>query len=360
VKRSSWVLAGSAVLTLVVIAAFLLLPGRSLPRDLLAGVPRTALGVLHLRVDHLVRSPAYERLVVARGQAQGIARLQKLCGFHPLRGIEEALVLALPNPQPGAKRPRIALLARGAIPHTRLMRCVQLLGHGSSELVQEEIEGVTTVRSKNGSTRAAFIGSDGVVAGEAEAVRAVIEVLAKKQPSLLDDAELSALYHAVDAQADVAGAARVAGNESALSTSLAALNVDAATLAGLGLVAVSGSVRFEAEALRGQAQLITRDPARAAQLVERAEGVRRGLLDLPAISFTGFGRPLRELTLRAEGSSATLSGSLSVGTVATALELVPALTALQRGLAQSPAVPSAGDAGAAPESEAGDDEADDP
>lgn len=334
-KRSSWVLAGLAVLTLALIAGFLLLPGRRLPRDLLSAVPSNALGVLHVRVDRVLASPVYDRLVVQRGQAHGFARIQKLCGFHPLKGLEEALVFALP----GKERPGVAVLARGDIPHTRLIRCIGTLGRtGLSDLVQEEIEGFDTVRSKNGSTRAAFIGSDGVLAGEAEAVRATLEALVGKQPNLGQDATFMPLYRGLDARAELRGAARLAGNEALLKKALEASSLDAALLERLAVRAAAGSVRLEPEALRIAGTAQTSDAARAQQLVELGEQLRKTALTFPALSLTGFARPLRELSLRAEGANASVNGVIPERVVATALELLPALSALKRALQLSPPV----------------------
>jgi hypothetical protein len=343
VKRSSWVLAGLALLTLSLIAGFLLLPGRRLPRDLLDAVPGDALGVAHVRVDRVLASPIYERLVVQRGQAQGIARLQKLCGFHPLKGLEEALIFALPAP--GKERPRIAVLARGDIPHARLIRCIGSLGRsGYSDLVQEKIEGFDTVRSKNGTTRAAFIGSDGIVAGEAEAVRATIETLAGKHNSLGRDAVFAPLYRSLDARAELAGAARLAGSEALFENALKALALDAALVARLGVQSVAGSVRLETDALRLAGQVHTQNAAQAQQLAELGEALRRRALGFPALSLTGFAQPLRELSLRTEGAKTTLNATLPERALATALELLPALSALRRALQLAPAV-SVADAG---------------
>jgi hypothetical protein len=347
-------LAGLALLVLAAIGAFLWLPGRSLPRNLLAAVPETATAALSIRVARVLNSPVYEKLVVQRGQDRGVQRLQKLCGFHPLRGIDEALVFAMPS----TDKPRVAVLARGAIPHTDLIRCVNKLGrNGSSDLVQEEIEGITTLRSKNGSTRAAFIGSDGLVAGDAEGVKAAIETFVGKRTSLEADALLAPLYHERAEANDLTLVARIAENQALVTRGVAALGLDPAQLDAAGLSALAADVHLDNERVSASAVLLTREPARARALAEAAEGMRARIVAFPALSLTGFGQPLRELRLESTGTRVLARGSIPVRTLAAALEIVPALTSLRKGLAASPAAP-VGDAGAARADPEGDDDED--
>jgi hypothetical protein len=97
------------------------------------------------------------------------------------------------------------------------------------------------------------------------------------------------------------------------------------------------------------------DAAEAQRLVQVGETLRRRALAFPALSLTGFAPPLRELSLRADGTKATLSSALPERTLATALELLPALSALRHALQLAPAV-QVDDAGVAPASSDSDDD----
>lgn len=348
-------MAGSALFALVVLAAFLWLPGRGLPRDLLASVPTTAIAVVSIRVERVLNSPAYDRLVVQRGQDKGIRRLQQLCGFHPLRGIEQALVFALPGASETAK-PRIALLARGSIAHARLIQCVSKLGQGGMKgLVREPIEGFETLRSENGTTRAAFIGTDGVMAGDAEGVRLAIETLVGKRPGLDKDPVLAPLLRARADTHELALAARLAGNQALFARGVAALGLDPTQLSGAGLGALAADLALEPENVRVSAELSTDSDARARSLLEAAERVRARILAFPALALTGFAKPLRDLQLSSQGASVKLAASAQVRTLGALLELLPAVAAMRRGLDLSPAVP-VGDAGTPPDPDADSDE----
>jgi hypothetical protein len=260
---------------------------------------------------------------------------------------------------PSNDKPRLAVLARGSIPHTDLIRCVNKLGrNGSSDLVQEDIEGITTLRSKNGSTRAAFIGSDGVVAGDAESVKAAIETFVGKRTSLEQDALLAPLYHEHAAANDLTLVARVTENRALLSRAVTALGLDPAELDAAQVSMVAAAAHLDEERVSAAATLVTREPARAQALVDRAESLRARIVAFPALSLTGFGQPLRELRIESSGTRVLARGSIPVRTLAAAMEIVPALTSLRKGLAAAPAV-AVGDAGAGAEVDEGEDEDED-
>jgi hypothetical protein len=259
-----------------------------------------------------------------------------VCGFHPLRGIEQALIFALPNAS-GATKPRVAVLARGSIPHTDLIRCIGKLGRtGLDGLEQEEIEGIATMRSKNGSTRAAFIGSDGLVAGEAEAVRAAIETLVGKRPALDSDALLAAQFKHYAADNDFTLVARLVGHTDLLASALGRLGIAPDSLPVTGLTSLAAGVRFDDDVVRAGAELHTRDASQADAVIQAAERARARIQAIPALSLTGFAKPLRELSLSRADTRVLLRGSIQVRTLASALEFLPALAALRRGLALSP------------------------
>lgn len=337
VKRSSLILGGVALAILAASAWFLLRPQRSLPTDPLAAIPGDAYGVVRIRLDRLLASQAWQELVVAKGEADGIENLKRTCGFDPLAGIEQLVVFARPAPKGGT--PRFAFTARGDIKHEQLIDCVRkVTGKGDSELTQEDIEGITTVRSKKGGSRAAFVGRDGIIGGDAESVRAVINTMLDKAPSAAKEAQLSQLYREGSESSDIQLVARMPKELLPLLQALAQLGNE--QLAAVGSVqALSASANLIEDKISGGAVLLTNGPAQATAIVQLVTALRARLLDIPGIGLTGFSNVLRTMQAEANGPRATFGGSIKVGTAAALLDLLPALSAMRDGM--DPSQPAA-------------------
>ncbi|HEY6876786.1 MAG TPA: hypothetical protein VI299_02160, partial [Polyangiales bacterium] len=207
-KRSSIVV---IVLALIVVSAgawYMFWPRLTLPPDPLAAVPADAYGVAHFRVDRVLASEAWKRLIVERGQAKGLERIQATCGFNPLAKLKELTVFARPSPNGGL--PRLAFAARGDLQHEELIDCVKkFAGSDASSLQRDDIEGIPTVQSAKGSSRAAFIGRDGVIGGDSESVTAAIHTLLQKAPSLSGDAVVKGLYSELEQGSDITVVSRL-------------------------------------------------------------------------------------------------------------------------------------------------------
>ncbi|HEX6243338.1 MAG TPA: hypothetical protein VFZ61_20635, partial [Polyangiales bacterium] len=124
----------------------------------------------------------------------------------------------------------------------------------------------------------------------------------------------------------------------------ARLSLPPELVAGAGLTLLAGSVRFDNDLVRANGELQTQTAEQAETVRQAAERARARILAIPALSLTGFAKPLRDLSLSRADARVLLSGTIQVRTLGAALEFLPALNALRRGLASSPPVAD-GDAG---------------
>jgi hypothetical protein len=344
VKRSSVVLISLAVVVVLAGAWFLFWPRVSLPQDPLAVVPADAFGVVRIRVDRVLASDAYKKLIVERGQAAGIERVQVTCGFNPLERLSELTIFA--RPAPGGGVARFAFAARGDLRHEELLDCVKKFTKGdASALVREDIEGIPTVQSKKGSSRAAFVGRDGIIGGDAESVSAAIQTLLGKAASANQDLMFKALYTEIEQGADITLVSRLPDEVKPMIHQLAeVVGNELQQLEEIKLVGVNLTTR--PDQIAGSASLVTKNAEQAALFVQLAKVAVGRILAIPFIGMTPAATVLRSVQTEARGDRATFAGQIKVSTIETMLTLLPAL----EGLADSPAVaPGASAApGAAP------------
>ncbi len=352
-KRSSLVVLVLALAAVGAGAFFFLRPRVNLPLDPLAAVPSDAYGVVRVKVDRVLASDAYQRLVVERGQAKGVERITKLCGFNPLEGIQELVVFA--RPTPGGGLPRFAFTARGKLDHDALVECVKKFaaanGSGGGDgLKRDDIEGVPSVVSSRGTSRAAFLGSDGIVGGDADTVVAIINTVLGKAPSLAGDSALRALYTQFETGTDIAGVARMPDEARAFLQAVAK-NVLGGQLSVLtGARAGAGSLSFADGRIMGGGLLVAGSPEHAVATVMLVRNGISRLLDIPGIGLTPAASVLRGIQTDVDGDKATISGQIKVSTATALLELMPALEEL-RGILDGPddaAVPDKATPGAEP------------
>ena len=329
-KRSSLVVLVLALAAVGAGAYFFLRPRVNLPLDPLAAVPSDAYGVVRVKVDRVLASDAYKRLVVERGEAQGIERITKLCGFNPLEGIRELVVFA--RPTPGGGLPRFAFTARGELDHDALVDCVKKFGEQSGSaggLKRDDVEGVPSVVSSRGSSRAAFLGSDGIVGGDAESVVAAINTVLGKAPSLASDKGLAALYAQFDTGTDVAGVARMPDEARALLQAFAQSVFGGQLSVLTGAKAGAGSLSFADSKIMGGGLLVAASPEHAVATVMLVRNGISRLLDIPGIGLTPAVSVLRGIQTDVEGDRATVSGQIKVSTATALLELMPAIEDLR-------------------------------
>jgi hypothetical protein len=331
VKRSSRVVLALALAGIAAAGWLLFWPRASLPQNLLAVVPGDALGFVRIRVDRVLASDAYKRLIVERGGAAGVESVQARCGFNPLARISELVAFARAAPEGGV--PRFAFAARAELRPEELLDCLKKFSGGDEAAIHfEEIEGIPTVRSKKGTSRAAFVGRDGVLGGDAEGVRAAIHTLLERAPSAAQDALLSGLYRDIDQGSDVALVSRVPDEAKAAIRALAPI-AGPEILQLEAVRALSASATTNAGRIAGGALLVARDAAQAANFVQYARGAIDRLLALPGIGLTPVSSVLRAVQMEAQGDRATFAGAIKISTIETLLDLAPVLEQLARGAA---------------------------
>ncbi len=291
-------------------------------------VPADAYGAARIRMDRVLGSEAFKRLVVERGEARGMERVTKTCGFNPLARLKEVVVFARPAADGGI--PRFAFIARGDLQHQELVTCVQkVTGSDASKLRREDIEGIPTVASSKGTSRAAFVGRDGIIGGDAESVRSVILTLLGKAPNMLSDKLLMSLLHDVEAGQDIAGVARLPDSLRPQIRALAAKTMGGQLAALAEVRAVAGNLNLSDAKLTGGATLLASDSAQAAAVVGLARAQIDRVMRIPGVVLTPAGSVLRGIQTEARGDRATFAGSIKVSTVEALLELLPALAKLR-------------------------------
>jgi hypothetical protein len=320
------------VLALAGAAAYFLLPRHKLPDDLLAAIPADAYGVVRVHVPSVLASEAYKRLVVERGEAEGVQRVTKACGFNPLERVRDLIVFA--RPSPSGRLPRFAFVARGDLPPQELADCVKKFsGADASTLKRDDIEGIPVVSSSGGGSRAAFLGRDGVIGGDADSVLAAINTVLGKAPALSNEGPMRDLFREVSQGTDVAVVARMPDDVKPL------LQLLSLRFAGGALVPLTETRVLALNAtlaqgkITGGAIMVTGDSARSKAIVELARGQVQRLLAIPGVNLTPAGSVLRSIQMEARGDRATFTGSIKVATVEALLEILPALEQLQGALA---------------------------
>lgn len=189
--RNLALLAG--LVALVSLVSWLLVGQRhALAPHPLGRAPEGATAVAWIDIDAVLESTLWSRLVRARGGDAGIRQIERQCGFDPIAQLDDLVLFAMGDePQ---ELERVGVIARGVLDHEALARCVaEVVKAEGGEVRRIEIGGVPAVAGR-GSSRAAFIGADGVVAGSEQIVRDVVGVVHEGRPSADDDATLSRLW----------------------------------------------------------------------------------------------------------------------------------------------------------------------
>ncbi len=330
-KRSSWILVLVSVALLGVAAWFVFWPRAKLPDNLVSVVPADAYGAVRIRVDRVLASEAWKRLVVERGEAKGMEQVTKTCGFNPLARLKEVVIFARPASE--GSLPRLSFVARGDLQHQELVECVQkVTGASSTKLRREDIEGIPAVASSKGNSRAAFIGRDGIVGGDADSVRSVIKVVQGKAQGVLTDALIRDLFQQVESGQDVAGVLRIPASLRPQLRGLAGAFLGGQLTPLAEVRAIAGNLKLGESKLAGGATLLATDAAQASALVGLARGHIASVMGIPGVALTPAGAVLRGIQTEARGDRATVTGAIKVSTVEALLELLPALAKFRESL----------------------------
>src|SRR5690606_15665097 len=183
-----------------------------IPESALAAAPAGSSIVMRVDVAAVTASHAFQALLEedrAEGGVRGVARA---CGYDPLDQVDEAFVFVSGSPErPFSEVGFVASgeMARGSENRQRLIDCVGAVVSGRGAMQRVEVEGIPAIASSSGASHAAFLGSDGVVAGDRPMVARAIRVAAGDAPSAAGDATLARLWSRVSADRDIVAVAHL-------------------------------------------------------------------------------------------------------------------------------------------------------
>jgi hypothetical protein len=315
-----------------------LLVGRSrpLPGAPLARVPATATATLWIDTGAVLGSPWWARVVEARGGDEGIRRIERTCGFDPLAQLTD--VTAFATGETPDRLDHVGVVARGTLDHEQLARCVaKVVAEEGGEVRRVSIEGVPAVAGR-GSSRAAFVGTDGVVAGSEPLVREVVRVVAGDARAASADETSSRMWDRVAGGRHVVLVGRVPGpwrdafRRFVRERGRASLDPIADARAfGIGVRVTRGLGVGMALEMRSD------DDARAA-----ADGVRAEIDDAlaePMIALSPLAPALRRVDLEPQGRDLVSTVELSPSQVDDLVELIEDLVERDDEQALAPPTP---------------------
>ncbi len=203
-----------ALAALIGVLAYGLSRNSSGSRDLLASAPARAMVLAELDVAPLRRSSLFRELV---GESDaGLEHIEETCGFDPLDALRTLQVFILrasgdaEHDDDDAALDQVAFLARGELDHEALARCVSEVVEGDGGGVHPtQLEGIDALASDRGHSVAAFLGTDGVVAGDDTVVAELLRIQSGAQPPRAPDDTLTRLFRRAGASSHVRLVARL-------------------------------------------------------------------------------------------------------------------------------------------------------
>lgn len=333
-RRPSTRTLGFGLATLMIVGAlgaYFWFRGATLDADPLQNVPATASAVLHLDVPAVRGSAFWRRLVVEPGYGGGLDRVAERCGFDPLSGV--ATLTGFAEGEERWSLDHVGFIARGEFKQERLGECVRsVVGEEGGTVVRVDMEGVPAVAGE-GDSRAAFLGSDGVVLGHEDTVTRVIGAVRDEHPAVGSDAVVRSLFERVGRGREVVFVGRVPPR----------WRDAAARAAGdVSLLGELEQVGFGARVSRGfafGALLRMHDDDAAETVAAHLRGLVEQALARPLVSLSPLGPALRRVNLVAEGQEVNIAGEYDDEQVARLFELAGQLGDLQDALGGRRAAP---------------------
>jgi hypothetical protein len=277
-----------AILLGIVVAVALvawLVAGRAtrLPDAPLGAVPEDATAILLLDVPAVLDSTLFERLVVARGGDRGMRDIERICGASPLDAVTRVVLFASgegPN-----ELEHVGVIARGRFDVDSLASCVErVVEEDGGTLRRVEVDGFPGVAAR-GESRAVFVGSDGIVAGDEPTVRRILRTVRGEGRAAATDPVLSSLHDDIGRAKDAVLVAHLpSGWRAAIRSALRdAVDRDFEVLAGVRAIGVGASVR---DGLDLEIALAFRDEADARDAHDVLRAALREATDDPRIALT--------------------------------------------------------------------------
>ncbi len=295
--------------------------------------PPGTTAVLRVSVPALLASPLWTAWF--GDDDGGRRRIVEACGFDPLADVRTADVYVVGSP----RRPldQVGFVARGALRHEALVRCIERVTAGESlgSVHEDEVEGLPALASDHGPSRAVFLGADAVVGGDAEFVRDVVRRSRGEGESLLGDALLSELWQRASRASELVIAARIPEGWREGLTRMVGERGPWAPLGSMRALALGARVSRGL----GATLLMELDASGSARDLRGAiDDAREAALEQPLVRLSSLGGALRSLEVEADGARLGVRADLDD-------EELAAVVALLRerldGLLAGPTEPSA-------------------
>lgn len=279
--------------------------GRRLAAHPFELAPPGTTGVLRVNVPALLASPLWAAWF--GDEDEGRRRIVDACGFDPLAELRTADIYVVGT----RRRPldQVGFVARGALRHEALVRCVEQVTEGEAlgGVHEEEVEGLPALASDRGGSRAVFLGTDGVVGGDVEFVRDVVRRFRGEGENLLDDAQLSALWQRASSDAEVVLAARIPDGWRDGLTRMVGQSGPWAPLSSMRALGLGARVSRGF----GATLVIEFDAAGAARdLRGAAQDARDAVLAQPLVRLSSVGSALDALEVEADGARLVVRADL--------------------------------------------------
>lgn len=278
------------------------------PRDLLGSAPSRAIVLAELDVAPLRRSSLFRELV---GDSDaGLDRIEETCGFDPLdqlRTIQVFVLRAEDDDEDDAGLDQVAFVARGELDHEALARCVgEVVAGDGGGVHPTQIEGIDAIASDHGASVAAFLGTDGVVAGDDTVVAELLRIQSGATPPRARE-DLTRLFARAGASSHVRLVARLPRHWQEFLGRLTDLVGDDVPLDRARALGIGASLT-DGLALSITLDLGDREEASDAQhaLEERIADARRD----PELAASALAVTLAHLELDARGTDLTVSTEL--------------------------------------------------
>lgn len=310
-RTSRWLLVAGAVAALVA-WGMASMSAPEVPESALAAAPAGSSIVMRVDVAAVTASHAFRALLEEDRGEGGVRGVQRACGYDPLEQVDEAFVfVAGSRERPFGEVGFVASgeVARGSENRQRLIDCVGAVVSGRGAMQRVEVEGIPAIASSSGASHAAFLGSDGVVAGDRPMVARAIRVAAGDAPSAAGDATLARLWSRVSADRDIVAVAHLPERWiPALRRMARQLEGDLSALAGVR--ALGAGVRVRGGLSIGLAAE-TEDAAAARALEQALLAQLDALVEDPLVRLSPLGRVLRRVRTEARGRELVVTGSMT-------------------------------------------------
>ncbi|MFW6050117.1 MAG: hypothetical protein ACODAU_03015 [Myxococcota bacterium] len=292
------------------------------PTDPLGYVPADAVAVAYVRPGALEAS-AVGRALLPDGEA--VARMERVCGFDPTRGLEE--LIAFVGEEDAERLGHLGLVARGELDRERLPRCLERLVQaegGSTRLT--DLGGVPAIASAGGGSQAVFLGDRAVAVGAAASVRGAVRTVRGEAPNATTNPTLQELWTKVGRDRDLAVLADLPERWRRAATALARRRLGVA-LEGLESIGVGADL---AKGLQLGAVLRLGAPEHAQAAGEQIRARLEALRRKPVVAFSVLGKVLRRVSAASQGPELVVTLELDEDEVAEVRKLLGDLRGARR------------------------------